>query len=105
MINLAMPEGMERNEALDSYAVETGVTHKKADEHLTLLESTGMLRWEDLRLYVTDKGLRWAGFTRDNAGELLDPRERAEEKHREHANANAQKAWSNTNGSRKPKQV
>ncbi len=103
MINLAMPEGMERNEALDSYAVETGLTPKKAEEHLRLLESTGMLRWDDLRLYVTDKGLRWVGFTRDNAGELLDSRERAEEKHRESANANAQKAPSDTNGSRRLK--
>lgn len=87
-----MPDGMDRNEALAHYAVETGVTLRKAEEHLELLETTGMLRCDDLRLYTTPKGLRWAGFIRDEKGDLLDVGERAEERHRERTSANAQKA-------------
>jgi len=95
MVFLTMPDGIDRNEALQDYAVETGVTMKKAEEHFDLLESTGMIRYDDLRYYTTPKGLRWAGFMRDEKGDLLDPSEKAEEAYREHARANAQKAGKN----------
>jgi hypothetical protein len=62
MVYLAMPEGVDRSELLSEYASETGLTIRKAEEHLELLESTGRLRYDDMRIYTTPKGLRWAGY-------------------------------------------
>jgi hypothetical protein len=95
MVNLAMPEGIDRNEALQEYSAETGLSLKKAEEHFDLLESTGRVRYDDLRYYTTPKGLRWAGFTRDEKGDLLDAGQQAEEQYREIQRTNAQKASSN----------
>jgi len=93
-VHLAMPEGIERPELLRWYEAETGLSAKKAEEHLGLLEECDYVLWNDLRLFTTERGLRWAGFKRDNSGELLDASERAEAKYRECTNANAQKAGS-----------
>ncbi len=92
LVNLSMPEGVERNELLSEYCVQTGLTLRKAEEHLQLLEDTSKLRWEDLRLFTTPAGLRWIGYLRDHDGQLLDEREREEEVYRERARTNAQKA-------------
>ena len=92
LVQIAMPEGIERNELVSEYSIQTGLTLRKAEEHLELLEEAGILRWEDLRLYITQKGLRWAGFVRDSDGKLLDKSESAEEEYREHKRTSTQRA-------------
>ena len=82
-----MPDGIERPELIRRYAVDTGLTVKKAEEHLELLEESQFLLWDDLRLYTTSEGMRWAGYKRDHTGDLVDSSERAEEKYRTRAHA------------------
>jgi len=91
LIQLAMPEGIERPEVIRRYAVETGLTERKSEEHLGLLEECNYVVWYDLRLYTTDAGMRGAGYKRDHRGELVDLAERAEEKYAERTRTNAQK--------------
>jgi hypothetical protein len=87
-----MPEGVERPELIRRYAVDTGLTLKKSEEHLDLLEDNGFVEWNDLRLYTTSEGMRWAGYKRDHSGNLVNKSEQAEEAYRARAHANAQKA-------------
>jgi len=91
-VQLAMPEGIERPELVRRYAVETGLTEKKAEEHLELLEGNAFVEWYDLKLYTTPKGMRWAGYKRDANGDLVDKSEQAEEAYRARAHSSAQKA-------------
>src|SRR2546425_8157122 len=78
LVQLAMPEGVERPELIRRYAVDTGLTLKKAEEHLDLLEDNGFVEWNDLRLYTTSEGMRWAGYKRDHNGNLVDKSGQAE---------------------------
>ena len=51
MVELAMPDGVTREELLRKYAYETGLTVKKATEHLDLLLELNLVSENDLRIY------------------------------------------------------